>query len=129
MNVSANQTLIRRILYANAIFSGVSGILFVLASNPIAKFIGLDASLPILIIGIGLIGYAALIYSNVSRREISPSFVLIAVIGDTSWVLLSILLLTTGWVSFSMEGKWLVGSIAMIVDIFATLQFLEWRKM
>ena len=129
MNISANQTLIRRILYANAIFSGVSGILFVLASNRIAKFIGLDVSLPILVIGIGLIGYATLIYSNASHAEISPSFVLIAIIGDTSWVLLSILLLITGWVSFSMEGKWLVGIIAVIVDIFATLQFLEWRKM
>jgi hypothetical protein len=129
MNTSANQTLIRRILYANTIFSGVSGVLFVLASNPIASFIGLDVSLPILIIGIGLIGYAALIYSNASHREIFPSFVLVAIIADSFWVLLSILLLVTGWVSFSMEGKWAVGIIAVIVDIFATLQFLEWRKM
>ncbi len=129
MNASANQTLIRRILYGNAIFSGVSGIVFVLASNPIAKFIGLDASLPILLIGIGLIAYAALIYSNASRAEISRSFVLIAIIGDSIWVLLSIVFLLTGWVSFSVEGKWAVGIIAVMVDIFATLQFLEWRKM
>lgn len=129
MNTSANQTLIRRVLYGNAIFSGVSGLFFTLASNPIANFIGLDASLLILIIGIGLIGYAVLMYSNASRPEISPSFVLIAIVGDSSWVLLSILLLVTDWVSFSMEGKWVVGIIAVIVDVFATLQFLEWRKM
>ena len=129
MNAPANQTLIRRILSGNAIFSGVSGLLFILASNPIANFIGLDTSLPLLIIGIGLIGYAALIYTNASRTKISPSFVLIAIIGDSSWVLLSILLLVTGWVSFSMEGKWAVGIIAVVVDVFATLQFLEWRKM
>ena len=129
MNTRANQTLIRRILYGNAIFSGVSGFLFLFASNPIAKFVGLGAFLPILLIGIGLIAYAALIYTNRSRPEISRSFVLIAVIGDSIWVLLSIVFLLTGWVPFSADGKWAVGIIAVMVDIFATLQFLEWRKM
>jgi hypothetical protein len=129
MNTPANQTFIRRILYGNAIFSGVSGLLFLLASNPIAKFLGLDASLVILILGIGLGGYAVLIYTNTSRVEISSAFVLFAIIGDSAWVLLSIILLLTSWVPFSVEGKWAVGIIAVIVDIFATLQFLEWRKM
>jgi hypothetical protein len=105
MNTSMNQTLLRRILYSNAMFSGVSGLLFIIASRPIANFMGLDASLAVLVPGIGLVGYAALIYTNVSSAEISPSFVFFAIIGDSSWVLLSILLLVTGWVPFSMEGK------------------------
>ena len=129
MNTTTNQTFIRRILYGNAIFSGVSGLLFLVASNPIAKFLGLDASLVVLILGIGLVGYAVLIYTNASRVEISSAFVLFAIIGDSAWVLLSIILLLTSWVPFSVEGKWAVGIIAVIVDIFATLQFLEWRKM
>lgn len=129
MNTSMNQTLIRRILYGNAIFSGLSGLLFIVAASPIANFIWLDASLVIFVLGLALVGYAVLIYMNASRAEISRSFVLFAIIGDSSWVLLSILLLVTGWVSFSMEGKWAVGILAVIVDIFATLQFLEWRKM
>ncbi len=129
MKTSVNQTVIRRILYGNALFSGVSGLLFIFASSPIAEFIGLDSSLAILIIGIGLAGYAALIYANASRAEISSSFVLFAVIGDSTWVLLSIVLLLTGWVTFSAEGKWAVGIIAAMVDVFATLQLIEWRKM
>ncbi len=129
MKTSVNQTVIRRILYGNALFSGVSGLLFIFASSPIAEFIGLDSSLAILIIGIGLAGYAALIYANASRAEISSSFVLFAVIGDSTWVLLSIVLLLTGWVTFSVECKWDVGIIAAMVDVFATLQLIEWRKM
>ena len=129
MKTSVNQTVIRRILYGNALFSGVSGLLFIFASSPIAEFIGLNSSLAILIIGIGLAGYAALIYANASRAEISSSFVLFAVIGDSTWVLLSIVLLLTGWVTFSVEGKWAVGIIAAMVDVFATLQLIEWRKM
>jgi len=129
MNTSPNQASIRRILYGNAIFSGVTGLLFILASNVIANFIGLGSSPVILVIGIGLAGYAVLIYVNASRKKISRSFVLTAVISDSVWVLLSILLLTTGWVQFSVDGKWTVGLIAMLVDVFATLQIIEWRKM
>jgi hypothetical protein len=129
MNATMNQTFIRRILYGNAMFSGVSGLLFLFASTPIARFLGLDASLPILILGIVLLGYAALLYTNASRQGILASFVLFAVIGDSVWVLISLLLLLTNWLPFSVEGRWAVGIIAVIVDVFATFQFLEWRKM
>ena len=85
--------------------------------------------LAVLLLGIGLIGYAALLYLNASRPEISRSFVLFAVIADTIWVLLSVVLLLTNWMPFTGPGKWAVGIVAVIVDIFATLQFFEWRKM
>jgi len=129
MTIQTNFSLIRRVLYGNAIFSGVSGLFFVIASHVVAKFIGIGAPLAILIIGIGLTGYAGMIYISASRSEISRSFVLTAVFSDSAWVVLSILLLVTGWVPFSGEGKWAIGIVAMIVDIFATLQFIEWRKM
>jgi hypothetical protein len=125
-----DQTTLRRILIGNAIFSGVSGLLFLVASISIARFLGIENASPvILIIGVGLAGYAFLIYRNASRGEISKSFVLTAVIADSTWVLLSLVLLLASWVPFTVEGKWAVGIIAAIVDIFATLQFLEWRKM
>lgn len=124
-----NQSTIRRILFSNAMFSILSGLLFTAFSVPIASFLGVGASTIILFIGIGLMGYAALIYVNASRAEISQSFVLFAILGDSAWVVLSIMLLLTNWVPFTVEGKWAVGLIAAVVDIFATLQFIEWRKM
>jgi len=129
MIAQTNFTLVRRVLFGNAIFSGVSGLLLTFASNPIARFLGVETPLVVLIIGIGLVGYATLLYTNASRAEISRSFVLTAVIADSVWVLLSVILLITGWVPFSVEGKWIVGIIAAIVDVFATLQFIEWRRM
>jgi hypothetical protein len=124
-----NSTPVRSILYGNAIFSGGSGLLFILASRPVARFIGIDMPVAILVLGIGLAGYAAFIYINAARPAISRSFVLTAVIGDSLWVLLSIILLLTGWVPFSVTGQWAVGIVAAIVDVFATLQWFEWRKM
>ena len=129
MYAITNSSPIRSILYTNAIFSGVSGLLFLTASQPIARFLGMNMPLAILILGIGLVGYAALLYLNASRPEISRSFVLFAVIADSIWVLLSVILLLTNWVPFTVPGKWAVGIVAAIVDIFVTLQLFEWRKM
>jgi hypothetical protein len=124
-----DQTTLRRILIGNALFSGISGLLFLVISTSIARFLGIEkASLVILLIGVGLAGYAFLIYRNASREEISKSFVLTAIISDSTWVVLSILLLLTNRVLFTIAGKWVVGIVAAIVDVFATLQFIEWRK-
>ncbi len=128
MNINS-QIAIRRILLGNAIFSSVSGLLFTFASASVARFIGVDSSSVILLIGIGLAGYAFLIYQNANHSEISKAFVLTAIIADSTWVLLSLVLLLTNWVPFTVEGKWAVGIVAAIVDVFATLQFIEWRKM
>jgi len=127
--ISRNNLSIRHILNGNHIFSGLSGILFTLASQPVSTFLGIDARWIIFGLGLVLIGYSALLYFNAKRPTISRSFVLFAVIADSIWVAASILLLLTGWVPFSVEGKWAVGIVAMIVDAFATLQFIEWRKM
>ncbi len=122
------QITVRRVLYGNAIFCGISGLGFALASNAVSSFLGLDAALIIFALGIGLVGYAGLIYLKASRPTITREFVLFAIIADSAWVLGSVLLLITNWIPFSVEGKWAIGIIAAIVDMFATLQFMEWRK-
>lgn len=129
MNDTNNQSTLRLILRGNAVFSGVSGLLFIFASAAVANFIGINSSYVILLIGVGLAGYAMLIHVNASRMEIDKTFVLSAVIADSTWVFLSIVLLATNWVPFTVAGRWAVAIIAGIVDVFATLQFLEWRKM
>ena len=124
-----SNTSIRPVLYANAIFSGLSGLFFSVASKAISTFLGLNAAPYVLALGIGLIAFADILYIYAKRPTISSNFVLFAIIADSIWVLASILLLLTNWIPFSTEGKWLVGIIAIIVDIFASLQFFKWRRM
>ena len=129
IQTQTSNTSIRPILYANAIFSGLSGLIFTLASKSLAEFLGVDAPLIILLLGLNLILFAGLLYYYGSRPSISRKFVLFAIVADSIWVLASLLLLLTNWVPFSVQGKWMIGIIAVIVDLFATLQFFEWRKM
>lgn len=77
----------RRVLWGNAIFSGVSGGLFSFASTIVAALLGVDAPRVVMIIGIGLLAYAALIMWYVTRPTVSRTFVLCAAIADTVWVL------------------------------------------
>jgi hypothetical protein len=126
MNIQNDQSNLRRILNANAVFSATSGLFFLLAARPLAGFLSTTPQV-LSLLAIVMFGYAALLAFHTSRSIIRREFALFTVIGDTAWVLLSILLLLTPW--FNTDAKWAIGITAICVDIFATLQFLEWRKM
>jgi hypothetical protein len=113
----------------NAIFCGFCGLVCLSASGVISALLGLEVAPVIQILGIGLIVSAGLVYFMASRPIISRQFVLFITLVDSAWVLSSILLLLTGRQPLSVAGKWSVSLLAMSVDVFATLQFIEWRKM
>lgn len=128
INSQPTSSLIRRALYGDAAFSGVSGLVFLLAANPVSTFLGVNAPMVIAVIGVGIVGYSALLFYHASRPMIAPSFALFPITGNSLWVLGSIVLLVTGWIPFSAEGKWAVAVVAMIVDAFAMVQFVGWRR-
>lgn len=113
----------RRVLWGNAVFSAVSGGLCSLASTAVALFIGVDAPVVIMAIGMGLLAYAVLIAFYAMQPTVSRTFVLFAAIADTVWVALSALLLVTNIVLFSITGVWAVVIVAIIVGGFAVVQY------
>jgi hypothetical protein len=129
MNTQTKSTNLHHILNANAMFSFTSGLFFLLAGKPLAAF--LNASpLVMNVLTIVMFSYAALIAFNTQRTTpISRGFTLFTAIGDSGWVLASVLLLILPAFHFTTDAKWAIGITAICVDIFATLQFLEWRKM
>jgi hypothetical protein len=128
MNTLNNQSTLHHILHTNAVFSFTSGLFFLLAREPLAEFLGASAAV-MNILALIMFGYALLIATNILRPEIKRGFVLFTVIGDSAWVLGSILLLILPVFGFNGDAKWAIGITAICVDILATLQFLEWRKM
>jgi len=128
MNIQTSSSTLRRVLNANAVFSATSGLFFVLAAKPLGEFLSAP---PLVMTALTIImfGYAALIVFNTSRPTINRWFALFTVVGDSTWVLLSILLLVLPLVNFNVDARWAIGITAICVDVFAMLQFLEWRKM
>jgi hypothetical protein len=124
-----NSTFIRKVLKANALFSGLSGLLFVFASTEIAAFLGLALPAAITVVGILLLIFAADLLFLATRNEIDPKFVLTVIVADAFWVVGSVILLLTGWVPLTVGGKWAVVIVAAIVALFAELEYVGWTRM
>ena len=128
MNKQNKPFALHHVLHTNAVFSATSGLFFLLARKPLAEFLGASGVI-MNILAFVMFGYALLIAANIFRPEISRGFVLFTVIGDSTWVLASVLLLILPLFAFSSDARWAIGVTAICVDILATLQFLKWRKM
>jgi hypothetical protein len=128
MNTQYDQSNLHNILNANAMFSFTSGLFFILAKKPLGEFLNATPTV-MTILAIIMFGYAALIAANTRGPVIKRGFILFTVIGDSVWVLASVLLLIAPMFTFAGEAKWAIGITAICVDIFATTQFLQWRKM
>ena len=123
-----NQLNLSRILLANGVFCSTSGLIFSLTAKSLSEFLN---TLPLFmtVLGIGLIFYGAWVTYTATRRAITKGGSLFIVIADSVWVLLSVLSLVLPAFNFTPDAKWAIGITAICVDGFATLQFLEWRKM
>jgi hypothetical protein len=124
----SNQINLSRLIVSNGTFCFTSGIIFTLAAKPLSSFLSTQLII-ITSLGIGLILYGAFVTHMATRPAITRGFTLLTVITDSAWVLLSILFLVLPVFHFTPEAKWAIGITAICVDTYATLQFLEWRKM
>jgi len=127
--VTHSTSLLRHILRANGVFSGLSGLLFAVAGGPIANFIGLPSPLALVVVGLGLIGYAAALFTASNRAELNRQEVIAFIVMDVAWVVGSGLLLITAWIPFTLGGKWAVAIAADAVALFALGQFVGLRRM
>ena len=128
MNTQTNPSNLFHILNANAMFSFTSGLFFVLARRPLGEFLSASSTV-MLTLAVVMFGYAALLSFHTQRNSISPGFTLFTVIGESAWVLASILLIVLPIFTFTTDAKWAIGITAICVDIFATIQFQKLLKL
>lgn len=120
--------LLSRVLQANGLFSGLSGIMLTFAAGPIATFLGLNSPMILVGIGIALILYAPALFYVAAQTPINRKLVMTAIILDVAWVIGSIDLLVTDWVPLTTVGWWAVAIVADIVAVFAIVQYYALRR-
>ena len=125
-SVEERQGLLKKALTGNAVFSVVSGVAILFANRWLVKFLGLPEKVSLAILGVSLIGYAALLWLNAHRPKIKITDAWVAVIMDVIWVVGSYALIFV--VPFSVGGKWVVALVAELVLAFAILQWLGIRR-
>ena len=122
-------SLLRRGLIGNAIFSAVSGTVMIAASGRISDFTGLTPGWLPAVIGAGVLLWALDVGWLARKEEISPSQAWTVIAGDIVWVVASYAIIFAGVPELTTAGKWTVGILAEMVGIFAVIQYLGLRRM
>jgi len=118
--------LLRKALLGNALFSALSGLTLLFAQKSVLRILGLFNRVSLVVLGVGLIIFAATLVVNARRQRVKTSDAWVAVLMDVAWVLASYVLIFV--LPFSMEGKWVIGLVAELVLLFAILQFMGIRR-
>lgn len=118
--------LLRKALIGNALFSTLSGLTILFAQGWVLRILGLSSTVSLLILGVGLIVFAATLVINARKKQVKKSDAWIAVLMDLAWVVASFALIFV--VPLSTGGKWVVGVVAELVLTFAVLQFVGIRR-
>jgi len=117
-----NQKRLKQALLANAIFSSCSAIVMIFFSKSIAELMSISQSYIFLVVGIGLLLFAMLVYSNAKRNEINRKQVQSIIVQDWIWVIASIVILGFQLFNISYTGYIIIGLVALIVADFALMQ-------
>jgi hypothetical protein len=118
--------LLRLALLANATFSGLSGIIILLARKPLASLLGPVKASDLLGLAISLVLFSAALFWTAKSTHISRSSAWIFVALDLAWVIASATVIFAG--VLTAIGNWIVGSVAEVVLVFALVQFFGIRK-
>jgi len=127
MQYAQSNNFLRYVLLADAVASGATGLLLIAGAGLLEGFLGLPVAL-MREAGLVLIPYVAFVAFVGTREVISRPAVQAVIALNVLWVAGSIGLLVSGWVAPTLLGYAFVIAQAMVVGVFAELQFIGLRR-
>ena len=123
-SVTSSSGLLKRSLLANAVFSALSGLSFIILSRQATTFLGWISPWFIIVIGLGLVRFSVVVTR--ASFTLNTQIIKYIILMDIAWVLGNMVFLLTPWMS--PMAKWVVAGLAVIVAIFAFLQSLGLQR-
>ncbi|MGL5891579.1 MAG: hypothetical protein ACRC3B_16935, partial [Bacteroidia bacterium] len=90
------------------------------------KLYGVSGHLPFRLVGIGLLGFAALLY--LVRKNAEKRYVIMIILADIGWVIGSVLIIYFDPFYFTEAGMWITSLLAATVLWIAALQLIALTK-
>jgi hypothetical protein len=118
---------LRRVLLADAVSGLALGLLLVAAAGLLEPLLGLPADL-LREAGFVLLPIAAFVAYAGLRKELSRRMVWAVIAVNALWVVDSFFLLLSGWVAPTVLGQVFVAGQAVVVAVFAELEFFGVRR-
>jgi hypothetical protein len=120
-----SSTFLQRMLIADAIISGITGVALLLGAGPLSAWLSVPVAL-LRVSGAILIPFAAMVL--LFSAAISPARVWTVIGLNFAWVAASALVLVTGWIQPNTLGIAFVIAQAVAVALLAELQFTGLRR-
>jgi hypothetical protein len=118
---------LQRSLLADGLISGLSGLVMLLGAGALAALLGVPEAL-MRYAGVILLPFAATVLYWSRPENISPSRVWTVISLNLAWAAGSVLLLIAGWIEPTALGLAFVIFQAIVVAIFAELQYTGLRS-
>lgn len=112
-----------RILQLNASCTAGCAIGMLAARGTLHVLFGLSSPILLDVLAVGLLGYAALLALAAYRKPASRQTLIAFTIADALWVAGSAVVLLMFWTELAPVARLLVFAVALVVEVFATLQY------
>lgn len=127
MSQSRPSSFLRRVLVADAVTSGATGLLMVVAAGLLESQLAVPAAL-LRYAGLGLLPFAAFVGWLATRETVSRAAVWAVIVCNLLWTADSLLLLVVSPVEPNALGHAFVIAQALVVGVFAEAQYVGLRK-
>jgi hypothetical protein len=119
--------LLRLALVADAAATTATALLMFVAAATLGPLLGLPHTL-LTYAGVALFPYAAVVAYLGTRRQVARGAVWAVIACNVAWAVDSLLLLATGWIEPTRLGYAFVIGQALIVALFAEVQYIGLRQ-
>ena len=127
MSFLASPDLLRRMLVIDAVTSGGFAIALIAAAEPLSDLLGLPVAL-LRWVGVAIMPFVLMVGWAGLRGAAPAGIVRVIVIANAAWVVASVGLLLSGWVTPTALGTAFVVAQAILVGLYAELQFIGLRR-
>ena len=117
-----------RILQLNAISTAACAVAMLAARGILPALFGLDGPALLDVLAVGLLAYAGMLAAAANRRPVTRQALLAFTVADVLWVVASAIVLLLFWPELTAVARFLVIAVALVVEVFATLQYLAAGK-
>jgi hypothetical protein len=121
-----SSSFLRRVLTVDALISGVTGAMMIVAADVLAGLLDVPATL-LRYAGIALIPFVAYVFYLSRRASLAPASVWLVIALNVAWVIASGVLLLSGRIHPNAFGYAFVVAQAIAVAAFAELQYVGLR--
>jgi len=117
-----------RILQLNAASTAACALGMLAARGTLHTLFGLDAPVLLDVLAVGFLLYAGALTVVARRERVTRQALVACTVADALWVAASVIVLLLYWPQLAPVARLLIIAVGLVVELFATLQFLAARK-